>query len=113
MTRFNKTNHLANPLDRITNSKYALPNSLMQRYYELQRLTEIVRTALLGLANDDLINSLQVVDIDRIQITLTVPNQTMGNHLLYLSDYAIARLVGLDEAFTHIKSLQVIVVAPR
>lgn len=108
MSQFKKTNHLANPLDRIINAKFELPNHLVARFAQIDALTEKVRLGLSGLISDDALATCRVVSCDQHTLTLATDHQTTANHLNYLSNHALARLIGLDDKFAQLKTLKVI-----
>lgn len=110
MSQFQKPNHLATPLDRIIHAKLDLPANFLARFRQLETLTEKVRLGLSGLVSDEVLATCRVVSCETHNLTLSTNNQTFANHLIYLSDHAIARLVGLDENFAHLKTLKIIVV---
>lgn len=105
-----KANHLASRTEQIATAKFSLPSNLLARHQLLTELSTLVRHQLEGLLTAEQLTSCQVVDFDANSATLCVDNHTLANYLRYLSDQVVSRLVGSCDSFTHLRSVQVIVV---
>lgn len=110
MSAFQKTNHLASQLERLNNARLALPTNLLAQYKERQALTAVVQQHLTNQLTPEILAQCQVVDFDATSLTLTVPSQTVANHLLYLQHQIVAQLIGQHSQLMHLTHLKVIVV---
>lgn len=100
-------NHLANHTEKLAAKGHRVRKKLHRRLVELQRLTQLARSALIGLLPNEVLNELSVINCSAYHITLSVSDTTTANHLTYLQEICLMHLRDFEE-FKDIQKLKII-----
>lgn len=107
-----KPNHLAQRIDHQKSAASSLPRTLNEKYIQLNKLTEEIKSLLGSGLPEEILKSLWVVKYENGQLVLSVQSQTAANHLKYQSNNLINILKEQSLTFSVLNNIDVIVTYP-
>lgn len=103
-----KSNPLANKVDKRFVADVETVQHLGHKYRYLQQLTKQVRQALLGIFPQETLDTCQVVNASSTQLTISFGSPTVVNHARYVIMNCVQALHAHDQQFCQLQHIKVI-----
>ena len=101
-------NNLGTKVEQLQTKGHRAPTKLHRRAAFLDRMTSIVKVALMPLIPTEVTDMLMVINTTPTHLTLSVTDAATANHLRYMQDSCLTYLKQADPAFSKLQHLKVV-----